>query len=107
MEARLGQIGILALLIALAAAAFGQATPQDGLRLTVTDEQDRAVAGAKCVLSKNAKSIAEIQTGPDGTAVFSDIPVGSYDLRVEKDGFRKYERVAISFSGGKTSEITV
>ena len=70
MEGRLkASLAIAFILIALASAAFGQAVTTNRLRLTVTDEQDHAVTGAKCTLSIKAKAVVEAQTGPDGIAV--------------------------------------
>ena len=108
MEGRLKTwLAIAFVLIALASAAFGQAPPPNRLRLTVTDQQDHAVAGAKCNLSIKAKAVVEAQTGPDGIAVFNDIKPGNYDLSIEKDGFKKYERAGVGFFDGTTSEMTV
>ncbi len=108
MEGRLKiPVAILVVLIAMASAVLGQAAVANHLRLTVTDEKGGAVPDAKCVLLKNTKPLTEVQTGPDGIAIFTDIPTGSYDLRIEKDGFKKYEQSAIGFFDGTTSEITV
>ena len=75
------------------------------LRVTVTDAQNQVVTGAKCVLSQNQKTVAEVETGIDGTASFSQIATGVYDLKIEKDGFGKYEKAAVQIGDATVAEL--
>ncbi len=100
-------VAVVLATVVLATFAIGQAVVPNRLRLAVTDEKGAAVAGAKCTLSKNTAPLSTVQTDLDGAATFADIPNGSYDLTIEKDGFKKYERKAIAFQDGTVSEMAV
>src|SRR5260370_42388241 len=42
-----------------------------------------------------------------GTFLFPRLPVGSYQLKVEKDGFAAYEQTGITLNGDQSANIAV
>lgn len=98
---------VIGILLALNIAANAQNVQPNGLRLVVTDAQNEVIAGAKCVLSQNKKIIAETQTDATGTAVFANLASGVYELKIEKEGFEKYEKNPIEIAPNAPLEINV
>src|SRR5436190_23869443 len=70
-----------------------------GLRVRVTDAQQRPVAGAVCSLrpaNSNEMVVANATTDEHGLARFSAAPLpGNYSLRVESPGFETFERRSV------------
>ena len=97
----------LGLLLALSIAAAAQKAAPNQLRLVITDAQNEAVAGANCILSQDKKIIVEAQSGADGTVVFAALAAGAYDLKIEKEGFEKYEKNTVEMTGGASVELAV
>ncbi len=100
-------ISILGILFFLNIAGSAQNTASGQLRVVVTDAQNQAIAGARCVLSQNGKIIAEAQTDESGAANFTDIPGGIYELKVEREGFEKYEKSELKFVANTPLELAV
>jgi len=68
-------------------------TGTTSLRGTVTDKTGGAVAGASVTLSNPVQSLTRTtETGKNGEYEFQALPPGTYELSVEKDGFRKFEQ---------------
>src|SRR5438309_8375300 len=93
--------------------AFAQ-QPQNsgsGLRVLVTDAQQRAVAGAVCSLSppnNNAKAAVTASTDELGVARFPDTLLpGNYKLRVESPGFETFNRTDVVVKDSGLTEIAV
>lgn len=75
--------------------------------VAVIDLQNKVIPGAKCVLSQNGKAIKETPTDDNGAAIFADLAGGVYELKIEKDGFEKYEKNNIDVGAGSApAEIT-
>src|SRR6266849_1367328 len=91
--------------------AFAQQPQSFGLRVLVTDEQQRAVAGAVCSLSPandNAKVAATVSTDEQGIAAFpATLTPGHYTLRVESQGFETLNRNDVVIKDGAITEISV
>jgi hypothetical protein len=61
------------------------------IRGTVTDPSGGAVIGAKVTLTNEATNIArEVQTGVNGEYLFLEVPVGTYEIDVTQQSFKKY-----------------
>src|SRR5215468_11528323 len=92
---------LLCLFALLGAIAWGQ-----GLFATLTgvvsDPSGALVNGAKVTL-KDAASGSERQTttNSDGYFTFASVPVGSYQLSVEAQGFQTYKATDIRLGGGE------
>jgi hypothetical protein len=82
-----------------------------GLRVLVTDTQQRAIAGAVCSLraaSDKAKVAATATTDEQGIATFpATLTPGNYTLRVESQGFETLNRNDIVIKDGGITEIAI
>jgi hypothetical protein len=89
-EQLLRAIALSGLLIALCGIALSQGTTS---RVTgiVSDGNGAPVSGATVTLKQEGTGIAlKSQTGDNGSYVFDLIPAGSYEVTVEKNGFKKF-----------------
>ncbi|HEY5074218.1 MAG TPA: carboxypeptidase regulatory-like domain-containing protein, partial [Pyrinomonadaceae bacterium] len=82
-----------------------------GLRVLVSDTQQRSLAGAVCSLraaGDNAKVAATATTDEQGIAVFpAALTPGKYTLRVESQGFETLNRNNVVIKDGGITEIAV
>src|SRR5438132_1417429 len=82
-----------------------------GLRILVTDSQQRALAGAACALrssSDNATIAASAISDEHGIATFpTTLGAGNYTLRVESKGFETLTRNDVVIKDGAVTDITV
>jgi hypothetical protein len=61
------------------------------IRGTVTDPSGGAVTGAKLVLTSEANGTQrDAQSGASGEYIFLEVPVGTYQLEINQQGFKKY-----------------
>jgi hypothetical protein len=86
----------VALCVVLAApGVFGQSTG-GRIRGTVTDSSGGAASGAQVTLINEATNVArEVKTGSNGDYQFLEVPVGSYEVDVTVQGFKKFVRKGI------------
>ncbi len=67
------------------------------IRGTVSDPSGGAVAGAKVTLINEATNVSrDVDTGSNGEYLLIEVPVGSYEIDVTQDGFKKYVRKGIA-----------
>ena len=60
------------------------------IRGTVTDESGGAIVGAKVTLINEGTNVSrEVQTSAAGEYLFLEVPVGSYEVDVNQQGFKK------------------
>src|SRR5690348_7519142 len=88
----------LALILAiLLAAPFAAAQSTGGrIRGTITDPSGGAVVGATVTLINEAThATRDVQTGTNGEYIFLEVSVGSYEIDVTSQGFKKYVRKGI------------
>ncbi len=83
-------IGFLLCLLALAPSAlFSQSASTGTVQGTVTDPSGAAVAGATITLTDKATSTTRAaSTNENGRFILVDVPAGTYDFTVSKQGFR-------------------
>src|SRR6184192_4568422 len=63
------------------------------IRGTVTDPSGGAVVGATVTLINEAThATRDVQTGANGEYIFLEVPVGSYEVDLASQGFKKYAR---------------
>src|SRR5580700_3259307 len=81
----------------LFAAPFAGAQSTGGrIRGTVSDPSSASVSAATVTLVNEAThATRDVQSGANGEYIFIEVPVGSYDLAVTQQGFKKYERKGI------------
>jgi hypothetical protein len=84
------------LLAASAAPLWGQAVANAQIQGFVTDPSGAAVPNAKVTASQTAMGLVRTTlSGPDGTYVLPDLPVGPYKLQVQASGFETYVQSGI------------
>jgi hypothetical protein len=94
------------LLFAAMAAAASAQVPTSTLNGLVTDPKDAVVAGARVAVVSSAQGVTrETTTNADGLYGFSNLPSGSYDLRIEANGFAVSEFKDIVLLAGRASTV--
>ncbi|MGB6977833.1 MAG: carboxypeptidase-like regulatory domain-containing protein, partial [Candidatus Acidiferrales bacterium] len=94
------------LLFAAMAAAASAQVPTSTLNGLVTDPKDAVVAGAHVAVVSSAQGVTrETTTNADGLYGFSNLPSGSYDLRIEANGFSVSEFKDVVLLAGRASTI--
>lgn len=93
---------LVALSILLAAAASfvvvpaGAQTNVGRISGKVTDPSGAAIPGCKIEASNTGTKISQsVQADEIGLYVFPSLPAGTYDVRVERDGFRRSEELGV------------
>ena len=83
-----------ALAIMLAAAFSSDAQSTGGrVRGTVTDASGGAITGARLLLTNEANGTQrDTGSGANGEYIFLEVPVGTYQIEVSQQGFKKYFR---------------
>src|ERR1700730_13681406 len=92
-------------LLLAAALAWSQATTAQ-INGTVKDASGLAVAGAAIQATQTATGLVRTATsGPEGSYVFPNLPIGPYLLEVRKSGFSKYVQSGILLQVGSSPTI--
>jgi hypothetical protein len=87
----------LLLTILLAAPFMGAQSTGGRIRGTVTDPSGGAVATATVQLvNEGTHATREVQSGANGEYIFIEVPVGSYEINLTLQGFKKYVRKGIA-----------
>ncbi len=67
------------------------------IRGTVSDPSGAAVMGAKVTLINEATNVSrDVDTGTNGDYLLIEVPVGSYEIDVAQQGFKKYVRKGVA-----------
>src|SRR5262249_9532340 len=97
---------IAACMLISQAMAFGAQLPTAGLEGTVQDASGAVIIGAAVTLrDPQTNRTRTTQTDSFGTFRFSDVPVGTYDVRVESDGFARYAHAGLTLALGQTARM--
>lgn len=81
---------------------YGQANINASLSGSILDATGGSVPGADVTLTEPTLAITRTQTTSlDGRYAFTLLPVGTYTLRVEKEGFRAYDQKGIILGLGQ------
>src|ERR1700752_5014329 len=87
---------VAASLLSSAISASAQSTG-GRIRGTVLDPSGSAVTGAKLVLTKETNGTQrDTQSGANGEYIFLEVPVGTYQLEINQQGFKKYLRKGVA-----------
>ena len=88
---------LLLLLLACGAPFAGAQSTGGRMRGTVTDASGGAITGANVVLINEATNVRrDTVSGSNGEYIFLEVPVGTYDVEVAQQGFKKYSRKGIA-----------
>jgi hypothetical protein len=91
------------MLLALSAGLVYAQVDRASLNGTVTDASGSLVPNARVEIVSPATGLTrEALTGPSGVYSIPGLPVGSYDLKVSRDGFRLFEVKGIQLFVGQT-----
>ena len=87
--------------------AFPQSDAINGtVRGRVADASDASIEGATVAIHNSATGISRsVQTGSDGYYVFPNLPLGTYDVVVTKDGFAMVRASKVLLQAGKEAVI--
>ncbi len=90
-------LGALFVLTTVLSAPFAGAQSTGGrIRGTVMDPSGGAVAAASVQLVNEAThATREVQSGSNGEYIFIEVPIGSYEIDLTMQGFKKYVRKGI------------
>src|SRR6202162_6172187 len=92
------RLGVLSLVLTmLCTAPFAGAQSTGGrVRGTVVNPSGGAVSGANLALINEATNVtANTVSGNNGEYIFLEVPVGTYDIDVAQQGFKRYSRKGI------------
>jgi hypothetical protein len=102
LNGRLGRIsiqllfGVLGFIAVLEASPLALAQGLAEILGTVRDQSGAVIPNARIVLTSEQQGFARTAlSGGEGLYDFSAVPVGSYSVRVEKDGFNTYSQTGI------------
>jgi hypothetical protein len=88
---------VLALAVFLAVPLAGAQSTGGRIRGTVMDPSGGAVPAATVTLINEAThATREVQSGENGDYIFIEVPVGSYEIGLTLQGFKKYVRKGIA-----------
>ncbi|CAN5576683.1 hypothetical protein BH10ACI2_BH10ACI2_05070 [soil metagenome] len=82
--------------VVIPATAQNVADPNSTLSIVVTDPKNLMVGSVTCSLIQNGKTVSQQLTDENGTARFDNVVKGTYDLKLEKEGFQKAVKRSIN-----------
>src|SRR5262249_49633475 len=86
----------LALAVAVPPAAFRQAVATIQISGVVQDASGAVVPGAVITATQTATGMTRsVSSGADGNYVMTQLPIGPYQIKVEKTGFKTYVQKGI------------
>jgi carboxypeptidase family protein len=78
------------------------------IRGTVSDPSGAAVVSAKVTLINEATNVSrDVDTGANGEYLLIEVPVGSYEIDVTQQGFKKYVRKGIALDLNEVISVDV
>src|SRR5580693_343427 len=93
-------------IVAVAASLCRTQVPVGSISGIVTDPKDAVVAGARVVALSAAQGVSrDTVTNGSGFYLLSDLPAGSYNLRIEQTGFALSEFNGIELETGHSATI--
>ena len=88
---------LLALVLLSACAVFGQAVAIGSVSGTVSDQSGSSVPGATVrMIDTERGTVHTGNTNTEGRYTFNNLPVGSYRLEVQANGFKNYAQTGIT-----------
>jgi Carboxypeptidase regulatory-like domain len=104
---RFGVLSLLLTMFCIAPHASAQSTG-GRIRGTVTDTSGAAITGANLALTDEATNVRRSTvSGSNGEYIFLEIPVGTYDLSVTQQGFKRYERKGVTIDLNQVANLDI
>ena len=101
-------VGLLAVLACLGFPTAPAAQSTTGtIQGTVRDEQESVVSGATVTIRNVATNAVRTAVSGNGFYRFLNVPVGEYELTIERGGFSKYVRPGITLSLNQDAVVDV
>jgi Carboxypeptidase regulatory-like domain len=97
---------VLALVVVLSNLADAQEVLKS-LHISVHDKDQQPVAGASVTVKFNGNSVHSLKTNEKGEANASDLPLGPFQLNVDKEGFQAVSQKIIPAKGESSLEVEV
>jgi hypothetical protein len=80
--------------------------PTSTLTGMVTDPNNAVIVGAHVKATNTAQSLSrEVLTNSSGVFAITDLPPGTYDVKIEQSGFAINERDAVALETGRTTTV--
>jgi hypothetical protein len=103
-SSRLTLLFLISLIPSILLAQYTTAT----LSGIITDSSGRTVPRARVTIENTGTGLVRVYTtGEDGAYLFPALPVGTYRLQVEKEGFSRYIQVGITLDVNQTATQSV
>jgi Carboxypeptidase regulatory-like domain/TonB dependent receptor len=101
-------VRVLCLLSACSLLLWGQAISTSQIKGTVQDASGSAVPDAQVKATQTATGISRtVTTAADGSYLFSELPIGPYQIEVTKAGFSKYVQTGVTLQVNSNPTIDV
>ncbi len=115
LSRKLGEINmksnrVFSIAMLLAVALIGAAWAQDTASITgtVTDPSGAAIPNAKVTINSAEHGLTRtVNTNGAGDYLFAALPIGSYDVSVVSEGFKKYQANAVKLDVAEKARINV
>src|SRR5262245_65013887 len=100
----LRRLAVAACVLSVHKGAFAAQRPTAVLEGTVQDPSGAVVTGAAVTIRNPDTNLTRTaQTDAFGTFRLSDLPIGTYELRVASDGFTPYTHAGVTLAIGQTA----
>jgi len=104
----LSLLGSAAFVALLCLNGFAQATAGSQVSGTIQDGSNNVVAGAQVTITQTDTGLARTAvSGEDGSYTIPNLPVGPYQLKVTKEGFKSFVQAGIVLQVNTNPEINV
>ena len=108
MKILLNTLGVAVISLMICASTFAQATSGSQVSGTVQDPSKSVVPGAQVTITQLDTGLTRTATsGEDGSYTIPNLPVGAYQLKVAKDGFKAFFQSGIILQVNTNPEINV
>ena len=101
--------GLLTVCTLFSIALWGQAISTSQIKGTVQDPSGSVVPGADVTVTQTDTNVSRtVTTGADGSYLFTELPVGPYQLQVAKQGFSKAVQsgIVLQIASNPTIDVT-
>src|ERR1700685_502363 len=96
-SSRILSLTVVALVMLIAASYAGAQSTGGRIRGTVSDPSGAAVVAAKVTLINEATNVMrDVDSNANGEYLCLEVPVGTYEIDVSQQGFKKYVRKGIA-----------
>jgi hypothetical protein len=101
-------IALFAVLLAVMFGAAASAQDTGSITGTVSDPSGAAVSGAKVTLTNPAQGVSRtVSSNGAGDFVFPLLSIGSYDITVSAEGFKKYQARGVKLDVAQKARVNV